>query len=381
MTGQRRDRTGLVLTGAGAWAAYEAGVLKALGEIRNGTAPPPLSIYCGASGGALNAMLLAQWAPDFAAAVGELLGFWSEITPDQVFRPAKRPLLAPFQGRGLSGWPLFDTAPLRETLAGRLESGRLEEAIARQALRAACITCCGMSSGQSVSFFQGRADLDPWHGVRRAGTFVVLEADHVLASMAMPLMFPPVRLHREYFCDGAHRERAPLAPAIRLGADRIVAIATSPAGSAAEAEFVERAATDRSPGMLETLAHVLVGGGADCLEADVARVAEINRLHACPAGDGRPSVAGPPRRIDTLVIRPARSLSALAIEHFEDLPGAIRARIPTRGRLSGGRVGTLIGNLLFQKSFTQKLIDHGFRDAMSRRAEIVDFFSPPQDIT
>ena len=227
-------RTALVVSGGGARAAYEVGVLKALRQMLPQPQASPFSIYCGVSGGAINAASLAIGADDFGAGVDALEAFWSDLHAGAVYR-ADPWSVSVSGGHWLAalsvGWlfglaprGLLDNDPLQRRLAGQLDFRNLKTVIASQALRALSITCSGYGSGQCVSFFQGRADLEPWQRVQRVGAHVALNIGHVMASMAVPFLFPAVKLHREYFGDGAMRELAPLSPAVRLGAERILVI-------------------------------------------------------------------------------------------------------------------------------------------------------------
>jgi NTE family protein len=374
MTQAKHNRTALMLSGGGARAAYEAGVLKALRELLPEPDCSPFSIYCGTSGGALNAAGLALATENFATAVEALIGFWSAIEPEQVFHATPWHVALLGCLTGTRSRPLFDNAPLAQTLSSMLNFDRLEDTIGRQAVRALCITCSGYASGQSVSFFQGRPDLDPWQGARRVGAHVALNVTHVLASMAAPILFPAAKLNREYFCDGSMRQCAPLSPAIRLGADRIMVVATARVPTERGSETLERLPSDRHPGFAETIAHLFAGFGADGLAQDVGRLGEVNRLLARIPEDVRTPGLRPLRHIDLLVVQPSQSLNALAMDCVADLPGRVRSRLRSLGATGDENAAHLFSYLLFQRTYTQKLLDLGYRDAMTRSGEIADFF-------
>lgn len=372
----RYNRAALVVTGGGARAAYEAGVLKAVRELLPAPERSPFSMYCGVSGGALNAAALALSAADFGAGVDALVAFWSGIRVDTVFEAdAWRAVVS--KGRRLLGEDapaLFDNAPLGRLLAGALDFGRIGDAIVHHGLRALCVTCAGYGSGQSVSFFQGRANLDPWQRPQHVGAHVKLGTEHVLASMAMPLLFPAVKLHREYFGDGSLRRTAPLSPAVRLGADRLLIIGT---GRTAIDES-ERPPAGRHPSLAQTAGHLLAGIYADGLSADVERMAQINRLLARIPPDIRQRDALPWRPIELMTIEPSERLDLLAADLSRALPWSVRTLLPGIDAEGGG---ALASHLLFEGAYAKTLIDLGYRDAMARRGEIVDFLVDHLDNT
>lgn len=372
------SRTALVVSGGGVLAAYEVGVLKALQELSRNKRNSPFSIYCGISGGAINAASLALGVDDFGAAVDHLEAFWSRLHAGDVYR-ADPAGMAISGGRWMlalaAGWltgpgprALFDNAPLRSLLSSQIDFGRMGEAIASHNLRALSITCSGYSSGQCVSFFQGRADLEPWHRPQRAGAHVALGVAHVIASMAVPFLFEAQKIHREYFGDGAMRELAPLSPAVRLGADRILVIGT---GRMADVKS-ERWRGRGRPTLADTAGHVLSGIYVDRLTADIERMRDINRLATRIPPDVREREGLPWRPIELMVIQPTERLDALAVPLLGELPWAVRAFLRGMG-VSNDVGGAFLSYLLFEAAFTGKLIDLGYRDAMARRGELSVF--------
>lgn len=371
-------RTALVVSGGGARAAYEVGVLKALRELKPPHGRSPFSIYCGISGGSINATLLAMATDDFAAGVDKLEAFWSNLHAADVYRAD--PLGVAISGGQwlaalVSGWllglpprALFDNAPLRERLSKLLQFSNLDAAISHHSLRALSITCSGYASGQCVSFFQGRADLEPWHRPQRAGAHVALGVDHIIASMAVPFLFPAEKLHREYFGDGAMRELAPLSPAIRLGADRILVIGT---GRMADQDS-ERWRSRGRPTLAETAGHVLAGIYVDRVTADIERMSQVNRLAARIPGEVREREGLPWRPIDLMVVQPTERLDTLAATLLGELPWAVRALLRGIG-VRNDVGGALLSYLMFEAAYTRRLIDLGYRDAMAQRGELSVF--------
>lgn len=373
-------RTALVVSGGGARAAYEVGVLKAVRQLAQQPQRSPFSIYCGVSGGALNAASLALACEDFGAGVEALESFWSNLHAGDVYR-ADAWGVAASGGRWLAalsaGWMfdvaprgLLDSRPLKRLLTEQLDFQRLERAIASHSLRALSITCSGYASGQCVSFFQGRADLEPWQRVQRVGAHVSLNVRHVMASMAVPFMFSAVKLHREYFGDGAMRELAPLSPAVRLGADRIFVIGT---GRMA-AEDGARSSSKRYPSLADTAGHVLSGIYVDSLSADIERMGQINRLAAHIPAEIRQKEGLPWQPIELMVMQPSERLDVIAANMAADLPWAVRMML--RGMGAGDDAGGAFASyLLFEASYVRTLIDLGYRDAMARSGEIASFLN------
>lgn len=364
----RDNRTALVLTGGGARAAYEVGVLRAIAELSlSDGVPSPFSIYCGTSGGALNAASLAL-SDDFVDGVRRLTSVWRGLHVDAVYRTERNWLPGFTTMPAKCSRTLFDAAPLESLLARELDFGRLESAIAAQSVRALCVTGFGHASGQFVSFFQGRTDLEPWQRGRRVGAHVALGPRHVLASMAMPFVFPPVKINREHFGDGAGLGASPLSPAVRLGARRILAIASHPME-----ETADRTTQEKRPGAAVLLGHVLSGGAA--LSDDIDRMNEINRLLAHLPSSAADDV--PWRKIDLLVVRPSQRPENLAADVFPELPSSVRSVISRLGAAApdGESDARLASHLLFESAYAEKLIDLGYRDGLARKDDIATFFS------
>jgi NTE family protein len=370
----------LVVSGGGARAAYEVGVLKALRQHLRQPEHNPFPLLCGVSGGAINAAGLALSAENFAEGVDQLESFWSTLATTDVYRTDVWGVTAS-GGRwlaGLAGGWLFgsgpgaflDNTPLRQRLSRQFDFSHLERGVAAHALHALSITCSGYLSGQCVSFFQGRADLEPWHRPQRGGAHVSLGVDHILASMAVPFLFPAVKLHREYFGDGAMRELAPLSPAIHLGADRILVVSTGPMA----AREGDRNPAQRYPSVADTAGHVLAGIYVDSLSADLERMRQVNRLINCVPEERRLAENIPWRPIDLMVIEPSERLDHLAARHVKNL------RWPIRGLLKGIGInddagGAFASYLLFEPSYLRALIDLGYRDAVARRDELAGFLN------
>jgi NTE family protein len=377
MSGPDGGKTALILTGGGARAAYQAGVLKAIRELLPDARRNPFPILCGTSAGAINAASLAVWAEDFGTGVDHLTAIWENFRAGHVYRAD--PLGIGVAGaRWLAalgfGWlthraprSLLDNSPLRQLLAERLDFTRIQQAIEVQALHSVSITCSGYTTGQSISFFQGRADLEPWHRSQRIGAHVRLTLDHLMASSAIPFIFPAVRINREWFGDGSMRQIAPISPAIHLGADKILVI-----GAGRMSAETPRPQSEIYPSLAQIAGHALSSIFLDSLSVDLERMTRINHTLTMIPEDVRRTKNSLLRPIDVLVIAPSARLDVLAAKHARALPWPVRGLLRGIGAMNR-RGGALTSYLLFEQAYTRSLIDLGFGDTMARASEVRDF--------
>lgn len=371
------SRTALVLTGGGARAGYQAGVLKAIRELLPEPRRNPFPILCGTSAGAINAASLAVRAEDFAAAVDNLLHVWEHFSAHQVYRadPAGIGIAgARWMSTLAVGWltrraprSLLDNAPLRRLLQDGLDFSRIGRAIDSGALHSVSITCSGYSSGQSVSFFQGRAGLEGWRRSQRVGAAAEITLDHLMASSAIPFIFPAVHIHREWFGDGSMRQVAPISPAIHLGADRILVI-----GAGRMAEENSRPASTAYPSLAQIAGHALSSIFLDSMSVDLERMNRINRTLALIPEATRAGSGMTLRPIDVLVIAPSRRLDHLAAQHARALPWPVRSLLRGIGAMNANG-GALTSYLLFEQAYTRALIELGYADTLARSEEVRQF--------
>lgn len=369
-------KTGLILTGGGARAAYQAGVLLAIAKLSKNRKHNPFPIICGTSAGAINAAGLACLADDFGKAVSILVRVWRNMHAGHIYRAD--PLGIGASGaRWLSlliaGWlirnpprSLLDNTPLGELLSRHLDFNGIQRAIDSGALHAVSITASGYDSGESISFFQAHPSAEPWSRVQRMGTRTELGLQHLLASSAIPFIFPPTLIHREYFGDGSMRQLAPISPAIHLGAERVLIV-----GAGRKSEYHERQKTAGHPSLAQIAGHALSSIFLDSLAVDIERMQRINKTLAAMPQDGPPSEI-PLRPINTLIIAPSERLDRIAAQHARSLPWAVKALLSGIGAMNRGG-GALTSYLLFEKSYTRALIDLGYADTMARDTEVGDF--------
>lgn len=373
---QEAGRAALVLTGGGARAAYQVGVLQALRHIRGPRPGNPFPILCGTSAGGINAAALAVYSADFNMAVRKVAWIWRNFHVDQVYR-ADAPALI---GSGLrwgsalmTGWAvrqtpraLLDNSPLRRLLLHTLDFSAIDRAIAAGHLHALSVTASGYTSGESLAFFAAHPSVPNWRRTQRLGVRATIGVDHLLASSAIPFVFPAVRINREYFGDGSMRQLAPVSPAIHLGADRILAIG---AGRLAEEG---RQRTDAYPSPAQIAGHAMSSIFLDGLAVDLERMERINATLNAFSEAQRQAAGVPLRPIETLVISPSQRLDTMAGHHRESLPTMLR--LVLRGVGAMRREGsTLLSYLLFEPGFTRALMELGFEDTMARRDEVAAF--------
>ncbi len=372
--------TGLILTGGGARAAYQVGVLKYIADLLPDKVANPFPIICGTSAGAINAASLACFSRDFGQAVGYLCNVWENFHAHHVYRSDPLGIAktgAHWLGALMAGWivrtaprSMFDNAPLAELLHRNLNLANIDAAIAAGALRALCITASGYASGQSVNFFQAQEGIETWARQQRVSARAQITIDHLLASSAIPFIFPAVKIHREYFGDGSMRQLAPISPAIHLGASRVLVI-----GAGRINEPSDRIRGESYPSLAQIAGHALSSIFLDSLNVDVERLVRINKtLSVIPAGlAARGEVALRP--VEVLVISPSERLDTLAARHVKSLPWAVRAML--RGVGAMNRKGSALASyLLFESDYTRSLIDLGYRDTQARRDEVMRFLAP-----
>lgn len=377
------ERTGLILTGGGARAAYQVGVLKAVAELLPRRTCNPFPVICGTSSGALNAATLAVNAQNFRKGVQHLVTLWRNFRPQHIYRTDASGVFKNtflwLAGLLLSGLginrlkhvSLLDNSPLAEMLEQTLPCEHIQRQINAGRLHALSITASGYNSGQSVTFYQGVDEIAPWQRAGRVGMPTRIVPQHLLASSAIPFIFPAVRINREYFGDGSMRQLAPISAALHLGASRIMVI------GAISDEFEPSRHPDGEeyPSLAHIAGHALNSIFLDSFAVDLERVQEMNRIAEMLPQDLREQAEIRP--IKLLVISPSQSIDEIAAGHVSDLPWTIRLLLRLIGAGHRSTSATLISFLLSDKKYCSALIDLGYRDAMQRRDDILAFLNVP----
>ncbi|AFU97312.1 patatin-like phospholipase family protein [Simiduia agarivorans] len=378
-------KNALVLSGGGARAAYQVGVLQAIAEILPASQRNPFPIICGTSAGAINALAIASHPGHFRESVDALVDIWRNITVDQVYKNSLSDLMKGVLKLGMSLFnegagknqplALLDNSPLHQLIHDRITFKHIGPAIAAGDLDAVCVTAMGYSSGESVSFFQGRPDLRGWRRYHRIGTPTQLDARHLLASSAIPTIFPTVRINREYFGDGAVRQLAPISPALHLGADRVFVVGVS--GNRNPEHWGKRRPVKHSPSMAQILGHMFNAAFVDSMESDMEHLDRVNRLLAMVPEDKRAEAGLPLRQVESLIISPSQELDKIAGRKVRYLPKTLRWFFSSTGATAKGGGATAASYLLFAPQFCSELIDLGYQDTMWEADRVRQFFANP----
>lgn len=370
----------LALSGGGARGAYQAGVLNATSEIASRLGQKrPFEIYTGASAGAINASFLASQTDNFLHATENLANLWSTLDAHQVFRSDALSLgkigfkwMRDLPLGGLTGFSpgpsLLDTSPLRELLQNNLDFPKIQSNIQNGTLRALAVTAVDYQTSMAATFIQGPDDLPMWTRARRYSERATIHTDHIMASAAIPLLFPPVEVDGRHYGDGCLRNHAPLSPAIHLGAEKILVVGVR---RQTDFEAPKRMVTTPPPTLGRVINTLLNAVLLDGIEMDVDRLIKINefmskvpeRLH------------GPLnfRKIDFVWIHPSIDIGQLAYDHAHKLPPFIRYLLRGLGPSEDSK--EIISYLLFDQTFCQKLMEAGYEDGMKKKEEIEQLLS------
>jgi NTE family protein len=380
------DITGLVLSGGGARAAYQVGVLHQLAkwfeQENKREFDFPFKILCGTSAGAINAAALACAGRNFYQSTDRMLKVWENFSSDQVFRSDSLGIIRT-GARWLSalsiGWMLrkrpkclLDNSPLSHLMHQLLHFRRLDEALENGTIHALAVTASSYSSGRSVTFFQTQKVIESWARTQRVALPDRITVEHLLASAAIPFVFPAVKLNiegqMEHFGDGSIRQLAPISPAIHLGANRVMVIGSSQS----DKDHTQRVEIQNAyPSLAQIAGHAMASIFLDSLSIDIERLSRVNKtLGLLPPEMATKTTLKP---IELLVISPSERIDEIAARHTQDLPRPVRTLLSALGATEASG-SSLASYLLFEANYTRELIRMGIADTIAKKDAVYEFF-------
>jgi NTE family protein len=379
-----KPAVGLVLTSGGARGAYQAGALHAIAEM-TGEPSLPFPVLSGVSAGSINTTYLACSAKDFRGATRKLSDLWAGLKPSNVFLTdgltLTRTGIAWLSDLGLGGWfgtghgrSLLITTPLENLLREKLRFDELQENLDSGLVRGHALTATNYYSGTAVTFFDGARDIEPWIRSTRFAVRQKIDIDHVMASAAIPVFFPAVRLDKAYYGDGCVRMTTPLSPAIHMGADRVLAIGVRHERSVERVADLNSSSSDRYPYLAEVAGVLLNATFLDALDSDVERMERINQtLSLIPKG-ARGSNASKLRHVPVMVLKPSQDLGVLVAKTMSEFPLALRHFLRGLGTSTDSGLD-LLSYLAFDSAYTSRLVELGYEDAMASKDALLSFMA------
>jgi NTE family protein len=367
---------GLVLPGGGARGAYQVGVLKAIAEMLQSDRNP-FPVIAGASVGAINAAVLATHAEHFSVGVKRLVRFWQNVRTTDVYRTdlasiSRRGLhwvvsLTPMAALGITNpRSLLDNEPMRKLLSKTIDLKSIDAALQNGALKAVSVTASSYDRGRAVTFFQAGSGVSEWDRSRREGIACQLTIDHLMASAALPFVFPAQRLGREHYGDGSLRLTSPLSPAIHTGANRIVVVTVRDAKNDPLPKEEEQVQYPSLGAIAGTMLDIIF---MDNLDSDIERARRIDRTLSLVAPERYDET--PLRDIAVMTFEPSQDLRSIARQHASSMPWTIQMLMRRLGLWE--RDWRLPSYLLFEPSYCCALIELGYDDTLARRQELLEF--------
>ena len=387
------EKTALILSGGGARGAYQVGVLKGLNEILPEKQKTPFQILSGVSAGAINCAQLASEIHQFSVAIEKLVYLWSQIKAEQVFKTDFLSLnkfsLGLFGNQKLNA--LLDTAPLKELLLKNCDFSKIKKNLEDQIIESVIITANNYDRSSAISFIQARGKSPIWKESRRQAQPTELNVDHIMASSAIPMLFPPIQIQSQFFGDGCVRNNTPCSPAIRMGASKLFVIGVRTQLVSEKEHHLRSQKTENthpqsnkvashSPSMIKILNTLLNAVLLDSVEQDVLRIQRINQMaRLVREAQSNKNITENIldqglKEIPALCISPSQDIGEMARQHAHHLPRLIRMTISAIGSLD--EASEILSYLLFDPNFCRSLIDMGYQDALTSRQQILEFFEP-----
>ncbi|MBJ7554680.1 patatin-like phospholipase family protein [Marinomonas spartinae] len=379
------NQNALILSGGGARAAYQVGVLSAIGRMVVKGSPLPFPILCGTSAGALNATMLATNAGNFTKAVSKLAFVWRHLTPERIYNMGRWPIATSITKTLISLFhtqnhatpiALMDNAPLRELLDNFLDFSNIDTAIANRNLIALAVTAMSYSTGESTTFMQGSDMIGPWHDNRRRGILENITTEHLLASSAIPGIFPAQKVQNHFYGDGAIRQKSAIYPAIKMGAKKLFIIGVS--GNRRANLQSDLPDEYSAPSVAQILGQLLNSAFIDNLEDDIHQLEIMNQLIQDIPKDKRGPYELPS---ETLIISPSEEVNAIAEHYIDTLPKNIRVLIKATGGSISQTASSAASYLLFTPEYCKAMMELGYKDAMLEKENILKFFENDEQNT
>ncbi len=373
---------GLVLSGGGARGAYQAGVLKGINQILNDyklSKPMPFDLISGVSAGAINACKLAATATTYSDAVAELEHLWRTIRSDEIYKTDAKSLsqIGLSWAKQLSlgavtkshhGQSLLNTDPLLGYIEKNISFDQIQANIQNRLFKSLSISSIDYKKAQLVTFLQGDSFTYPWERdkANRRAEKTLIRADHVLASSSIPLLFPAAKVDHRYFGDGCVRNPSPASSVIHLGATQILIVGVRSQG-VTEFEKVDDLAPPSVARLINTLLNSILLDGID---HDIEHIDRTNHLlEHLPEEFLKKHKY---RKIEYLVFYPSEDVGAKAIELASHMPKIVRYLLKGLGPIEDA--SELMSYLLFETEYCSWLIDLGFKDALARETDLINFF-------
>jgi len=352
-------KTGLLLSGGGARAAYQVGVLKAISELCPDEDSHPFKIISGTAAGSINAIALASYKGSFSDSVKRMLGVWENFELNHVFKSDTKSLvyrmfrwlkarLLPFGLGGEAPTSILDNSPLRKLLSDNIDFSQVSKQVLSGEIEAISINASSYSTGQSVSFYESHGNIEPWQRAYRCG-------------IEIPLLFPPVEIEGQYYGDGSMRQNTPLSPLVHFKAKKIMIIGVR------KRNKPTKIPKQTKPSLAQISGFVLDTLFLNSLDSDIERLTRINQLIK-----DNPKQNEKFQPIEHIIISPSKDIGTIAEEKFTTLPFGFRTALKILGVYKSGGKG-LTSYLMFNKEFCNTLIDLGYQDAKNREEEIKQF--------
>ncbi|NTS77068.1 patatin-like phospholipase family protein [Catenovulum sp. SM1970] len=365
----------LLLCGGGARAAYQVGVLKAIAHDLPRNTRIPFPILTGTSAGAINSTALAVYASCFHLGVKKLEWVWKNFSTSRVYRSDALGVFwhlskgigsgtqASYANKRANSW--FNNQPLRKLLNELLDFKRIDQNILSGHLKALSVNASSYSTGDAVCFFQANRHIKPWRRSHRRGEKALINTEHLMASAAIPLVFPSIHIQQDYYGDGSVHQLAPLSPPIHLGAKKIFLIGMSDISQEDRSQIPQH-----HPSLGTITGHLLDTIFNEALNSDLERLERVNQTMALLDKDERKKVKL--RKVETFQIKPSQSFNTIAAKHYEDMPKAIKMLLKVFG-ISADSESSIVSYLMFEKAYCSELIELGFKDAMAQIDDIKAF--------